>query len=288
MIPARFEYHRPETLREAVAILRRHPGDAKVTAGGQSLIPLMKMRLAQPGHLVDLGGIDGLAHVDHRDGTIAIGPMTTYHALESSRLIRDRLPMLSEAASIIADLQVRNKGTIGGSLAHADAGADLPAVLIALEARIHTMGGGRPRAVAAERFFVDLFTTTLREQELIREVTIPEAPSRTGMSYQKFANKASHFAVVGVAAAVTLDGHGRSERVRIGVTGAGPRGSRARVAERFLEGKEPTERNLKQGATRIGRGVEFLADLHASAEYRQHLTRVMGYRALAEAVGRAQ
>ena len=287
MIPAAFEYHRPVSLREAAALLRRYTGDAKVAAGGQSLIPIMKMRLAQPGHLVDLAAVPNLIYIRQEEKGIKIGPMTTYYALQSSKLIIEKLPLLAQAASVIADIQVRNKGTIGGSLAHADAAADLPAVMVALEARIHTMGGGRARAIPADKFFVDFFTTALKESELIREITIPEIPIGTGMSYQKFANKASHFAMVGIAAAVTLNHERRCERVRIGITGAGTCASRARGAERFLQGKMPTEENLRNAAIRGCDGVDFMSDLHASAEYRRHLIGVMGYKALAEAVCRA-
>ncbi|HZA21545.1 MAG TPA: xanthine dehydrogenase family protein subunit M [Dehalococcoidia bacterium] len=287
MIPAAFQYHAPANLREALAILRRYPGEAKVLAGGHSLLPMMKLRLAQPAHLVDLGRIRDLAHIRERDGGLAIGPMTSYHMLESSSLVQQRVPVLSEAASVVADLQVRNKGTIGGSLAHADPAADLPAPVVALEAQIHTAGGGRARRIPADRFFVDVFTTGLRETEVITEIFIPPLPSRTGSSYQKFANKASHFAIVGVAAVVTLDNQGNCERVRIGITGASSKAVRARAAERYLTGKEPSEGNIEQAAEYSTLGIECLNDLHASGEYREHLTRVFTAKALAQAVQQA-
>jgi carbon-monoxide dehydrogenase medium subunit len=284
MIPAAFQYHAPANLREALAILRRYPGEAKVLAGGHSLLPMMKLRLAQPAHLVDLGRISDLAYIRERDGGLAIGPMTSYYMLESSALVQQRAQVLSEAASVVADLQVRNKGTIGGSLAHADPAADLPAPVVALEAHIHTAGGGRARRVPADRFFVGVFTTDLRETEAITEIFIPPLPSRTGSSYQKFANKASHFAIVGVAAVVTLDNQGNCERVRIGITGASSRAVRARAAERYLTGKEPSEQNIGQAAQRSTSGMECLNDLHASGEYREHLTRVFTAKALTQAV----
>ena len=287
MIPAAFEYHAPSTLRQAMAILRKHPGDAKVLAGGHSLLPLMKLRLAQPSHVVDLGAIEGLAYIRAQDGGLAIGPMTSYYMLESSDLVRRQAPVLAEAAGQVADLQVRNKGSIGGSIAHADPAGDVPAAVLALEARISASGAGRRRSVAAHRFFVDIFTTALKEAEIITEVFIPSLPPRTGGSYQKFANKASHYAIVGVAAVVTLDTQGLCQRVRIGVTGAGPRPVRARAAERYLTGREPSERNLQWAAQRASAGIEFLGDLHGSAEYREHLTSVFAGRALKQAVGRA-
>ena len=288
MIPAAFEYYSPTTLREALAILRRYPGEAKVLAGGHSLLPMMKLRLAQPSHLVDLRRIGELAYIREQDGGLAIGPMTTYQMLESSLLVQQQAPALAEAAGVVGDLQVRNKGTIGGSLAHADPGADLPAMMLALEARIHTTGGRRVRSIPAGRFVVDVFTTALAETEVITEIFLPALPARTGGAYQKFANKASHFAVAGAAAFITLDGQGNCQRVRLGITGAGPRPVRARVAERSLTGKAPSDRNLEEAARRATAGIDFLSDLHASAEYREHLTWVMSARVLSQAVSRAR
>jgi carbon-monoxide dehydrogenase medium subunit len=297
MIPPAFEYHAPTSLREALSILRRYPGDAKVLAGGHSLLPMMKLRLTRPSHLVDLRRIDDLAYIREQDSGLAIGPMTTYQMLESSPLVRQRVPALSEAVGQIADLQVRNKGTIGGSIAHADPGADLPAVILALEARIRTAGGGRARSIAADQFFLDALTTALQETEVITEISIPALPPRTGGSYQKFANKASHFAIVGVAALVTLtppsppltEGgiEGVVQRLRIGITGAGPKAVRARAAERYLTGKPPSEPNLLEAAHRATTGMEFLSDLQASDEYREHLTRVLAARALSQAASRS-
>lgn len=298
MIPAAFEYHSPSSLREALGILRRYPGEAKVLAGGHSLLPMMKLRLARPAHLVDLRRIGDLAYIRERDEGLAIGPMTTYYMLESSPLVRQRAPALAEAAELVADLQVRNKGTIGGSLAHADPAADLPAVVVALGGGIHTAGGGGRRSIPAHRFFLDIFTTALRDTEVIAEIFIPPTPQGTGGAYLKFANKASHFAVVGVAALVTLTplnpplGKGGNggvvQWVRIGITGAGPRAVRARGAERYLTGKEPSDQNLAEAARRATAGIDFLSDLEASAEYRQHLTRVFAARALAQSVSRAR
>ena len=287
MIPAAFEYYAPNTLQEALAILRRHPGDARLLAGGHSLLPLMKLRLAQPSYLVDLSRVEGLAFVEERDGGLAIGPMTTYYTLESSVLVQQRAPILAEAAAQVADLQVRNKGTIGGAIAHADPAGDLPAVVLALEMGMGTRGIGRRRSVPAHRFFVDLFTTALRDTDIITEIVVPPLPPRTGTSYQKFANKASHYAIVGVAAVVTVDTQGMCQRVRVAVTGAGPRPVRARASERYLTGKEATERYLKQAARRAAAGIDFLSDIHGSAEYREHLTGVFAGRALEAAVKRA-
>ena len=286
MVPSSFEYVAPTTLAEALDLLRRYGGDAKVVAGGHSLIPLMKMRLSEPKHLIDLGRISDLSYIREQDGGLAIGAMTTYYQLESSRLVQDKYLALAEAAYLVADLQVRNKGTIGGSLAHADPAADLPAVLLALEAGMRTGDSSQQRTVDAAEFFVYPFTTSLKEDEILTEIRIPAPPAHTGGSYKKFANKASRFAVVGVAAFVTVNG-GVCQRVRIGITGAGPRATRAREAEKALEGSEGTESNIAQAAQQATEGIEFLADIHASAEYRSHLTQVFTRRALEEAIGRA-
>ena len=287
MIPAAFDYVAPSTVREALAVLRSSAGDARLLAGGQSLIPMMRMRLVNPGLVVDLSRVADLAYVREHDGGIAIGAMTTYRTIETSLLVRERFPLLTEVASQVADLQVRNRGTIGGALAHADPSADLPALMVAADARILTRGGGRGRSIPATRFFVDAFTTALRETEIITRIVVPAPPARTGGSYQKLANRASHFAIVGVAALVTLDAAGVCSHVRIGVTGAGPAASRAQAAESYLAGRAPTEAALEAAAARAGDGIDFTDDLHGSAAYREHLTQRLAFRALSAAVERA-
>ena len=287
MVTSSFEYFAPTTLAEAQTLLSRYGGDAKVVAGGHSLIPTMKVRLAEPRYLIDLGRISDLSYIKEQDGGLAIGAMTTYYQIGSAPLVRDRYLALAEAASLVADLQVRNKGTIGGSLAHADPAADLPAVVLALEGQMRSGISGDQRTTDADEFFVDPFTTALRENEILTEIRIPALAANTGSSYKKFANKASHFAVVGVAAFVTMSG-GVCQRVRIGITGAGPRATRAREAEGALEGKEPTESNLAQAAQQAAQGIDFLGDIHASEEYRAHLTQVFTRRAVAEAISRAR
>ena len=286
MVSSSFEYFGPTSIAEAQALLSRYGGDARLVAGGHSLIPMMKLRLAEPGYLIDLGRIADLSYIREQDGGVAIGSMTTYYQIESSTLVRDRYPAMAEAASLVADVQVRNKGTIGGSLAHADPAADLPAAVLALEGQLVLAGSGGQRTVNANEFFVDPFTTALSENEILTEIRIPALPAHTGGSYKKFANKASHFAVVGVAAVVTMSG-GVCQRVRIGITGAGPRAARATQAEGALEGVEATDANLAQASQRAAEGIDFLGDLHASSEYRAHLTRVFTKRALDEAVSRA-
>ena len=231
MVTSSFEYFAPTTLAEAQTLLSRYGGDAKVVAGGHSLIPTMKVRLAEPRYLIDLGRISDLSYIKEQDGGLAIGAMTTYYQIGSAPLVRDRYLALAEAAYLVADLQVRNKGTIGGSLAHADPAADLPAVVLALEGQMRSGISGDQRTTDADEFFVDPFTTALRENEILTEVRIPALAANTGSSYKKFANKASHFAVVGVAAFVTMSG-GLCQRVRIGITGAGPEGHKGQAGRR--------------------------------------------------------
>ena len=287
MYPGSFEYSAPTSLAEAQGLLSKLGDDARVLAGGHSLIPMMKLRLAEPGHIIDLGRISGLSYVREQGGGLAIGAMTTYYQLETSSLVRDRYPALADAAAQVADLQVRNKGTIGGSLAHADPGADLPSVVLALEATITATGPGGQRSWDADGFFQGPFTTSLGSDEILSEISIPALPAHTGGAYKKFANKASHFAIVGVAAIVTLAGS-TCQRVRIGVTGAGATASRAGAAEAALEGKEATDDNIAQAAGQVGQGIDFLGDIHASEEFRAHLVQVFARRALQEAVARAR
>ena len=289
MIPAAFDYHAPTTVRQAVALLRQYDGEARVLAGGMSLVPMMKLRLANPAGVIDLRRVQGMSFIEEvpGGGSLSIGPMTTHFEVESSPLVQDRVPLLAEAAALIGDVQVRNRGTVGGSSAHADPAADLPAVLLAAEASFRVAGGTRRRSIPAARMFVDAYTTALAENEVIIEVRVPQPPKRTGGSYQKLANKASRFAVVGVAALVTLGADGICARVRIGVTGAGPVAVRARAAERYLTGRLPSEGNLAAASQRTARGIEFLADIHGSPDYREHLTGELTRRALETAVGRA-
>ena len=218
MIPASFQYHKPGSVAEAADLLSKHGSNAKILAGGHSLIPMMKLRLAQPEILIDLGAIDTMSYIENRDGGQAIGGMTTYAEIASS----GRVPQaLSEAAGQVADVQVRNRGTVGGSLAHNDPAADLPAVVVALGGQIIMSSTNEHRSVLATDFFQDLFTTDLAESEIISEIFIPGQAQGSGSAYLKFANKASHFAIVGVAASVTVS-QGRCVSSSIGITGAGP------------------------------------------------------------------
>ena len=245
MIPAAFAYHAPKSLREAVRLLREYEGEARVVSGGMSLIPAMKLRLVQPEHLVDIGRLDELSYVQRAGDGLRIGAATTYRDIEKSRAVESVAPLLTETARVVGDLQVRNKGTIGGAAAHADPAADVPAALLALEARLRVVGGRRSRVIPAHRFFVDAYETVLGPTEVLTEVEIPKMPPRTGWAYVKFANKASRFAIVGVAALLTLDRKGGVTRARIAVTGAGPRPVRAQGERTAADGTLRIERRYR-------------------------------------------
>lgn len=286
MIPAAFEFHRPRSLQEAVSLLAAKGDEAKVLAGGHSLLPLMKLRLAKPAALIDLGRIPDLAAIREADGAVRIGPMATHAALAASDVIRRRFTALSEAAGLIGDPQVRHRGTLGGSLAHADPAADYPAPILAFEAELRLVAPGGERTIRASDFFVDMLTTALGPGELIAEVRLPALPAGTGSAYAKFPHPASRFAVAGVAAAVTLE-KGSVRRARIGITGAAAKPSRAASAEAALEGGPATADRIAGAAAKAADGLTCLEDLVASAEYRAHLVTVMARRALEAAVRRA-
>lgn len=288
MISSAFAYHAPTSVAEAVDLLTEHGEDAKLLAGGHSLIPLMKLRLAEPGVLIDLGKIADMAYIRESDGGgLAIGAMTTYAALEPSDAVRRRAPVLADAARQVADAQVRNMGTIGGSLAHADPAGDLPAVAIALNAELITSSQGGHRLIGVDDFFVDLLTTALEPAEILNEIRIPALAPRSGSAYAKFGNKASHYAIVGVAAVVTLASDGSCAAASIGVTGAGPNAVRAGDAEAALVGSALSDDAISAAASAAGNGIEFNEDVHASAEYRAHLTAVYAERAIRAAIANA-
>jgi carbon-monoxide dehydrogenase medium subunit len=289
MIPSPFEYIAPTTLQEAISLLSTHKDEAKVLAGGHSLLPMMKLRLAAPAYLIDLGRIPNLAYVRDNGARIQIGPMTTHFMVESSDMLRQRLTALAEAAGTVGDVQVRNRGTIGGSLAHADPAGDLPAVMQMAEAQLRLIGPGGERTVPAEQFFVDLLTTALGPDELLAEIHLDVPPARTGTAYMKVFQKASGFAIVGVAARVTLGADGRvCQMARVGITGVAAKSFRARGVEQALEGKAVDEAAISAAAEHASEGVDALSDLHASADYRLALARVYTKRALLRALTRAQ
>lgn len=280
MFAQSFEYTAPKTIDEALALLAE---GAKPLAGGMSLIPMMKLRLAGPEHLVDLARIAGLNYIKEEKGSLHIGATTTHHAVESSSLVLVKCPLLAAAASAIGDVQVRNQGTIGGSVAHADPAADYPAALQALEARIVIQGAKSERTVSASDFFLDAFTTALEPGELVREIIVPIEAAGTGTAYQKMPHPASGFAVVGVAVRVARSG-GKVTMARIGVTGVSNIGYRATAAEKAMEGTAGTAADIKKAAALVADGVDANSDLFASADYRKHIAGVYAARALTAAL----
>jgi carbon-monoxide dehydrogenase medium subunit len=288
MYPASFEYHAPTSVRDALGLLGQFKDDAKILAGGHSLIPMMKLRLAQPKHLVDLRKVPGLAGIKEDGGALAIGALTTHWQVESSALVKSKAPVLSEVAGIIGDPAVRNLGTVGGSIAHADPAADWPAIMIALGAEMVCEGTKGRRTVKVDDWFQGLMATALRDDELLVEVRVPLQPARSGAAYMKFPHPASRFAVVGVAAAVTLDGQGAASKVGVGVTGAGTKAVRAKGVEGAASGKKLDAASIEAAAQKAAEGVDVQADLQGSVEYKSHLCRVFAKRALAAAVSRVK
>lgn len=287
MIAQSFEYLVPASLGDAVNLLQKHAGRAKLVAGGHSLIPMMKLRLAAPEFLIDIGRLPELSYVKEDGGRIRIGALTTHHVVQTSDAIQRRLTALSDAAGLIGDVQVRNKGTIGGSIAHADPAADYPASILALDATIITLGPQGERQLPASKFFVDMMTTALDQNEIVREIQIPVRSGKTGSAYIKMAQKASGFAICGVAAVVELDVSGALTSVAIGVTGVGSLAYRAVKTESALKGQKPTADLVKTACQKAGDGVIALDDIHASAEYRLDLARIYARRALQAALERA-
>ncbi len=288
MYPASFEYHTPTTLAEAIALLGRYGDEAKVISGSQSLIPLMKLRLAQPAHVVDLRKVDGLTGVREVQGAIQIGALTTHAALAKSELLRAKLPMAAEAAGQIGDAQVRNLGTVGGSLAHADPSADWPAVLTALDASVVVAGPQGERTLKVEQLILGPLTTALEPGEILTQVRVALPPARTAGAYEKLPHPASRFAVVGVAAEISLDARNTVQWSRIAITGLGSKVTRATGVERALQGKAADPAAIKSAAARAAEGLELRADLSGSAAYKAQLAAVYTERAALRAVSRAR
>jgi aerobic carbon-monoxide dehydrogenase medium subunit len=283
MIPRSFEYTRPKTLGEALHLLAG--GEAKPLAGGMSLIPMMKLRLAAPDKLVDLGRLEELNYIREAGGGIHIGATTTHYGIESSALIRAKCPLLQETAAAIGDMQVRNRGTIGGSVAHADPAADYPAALLALEAQVGIAGSGGTRTMAFADFLLDTFSTALEPGEIVGEIVVPQEPQSTGTCYEKVVQPASGFAIVGIAMRIRREG-GKVAMARCGVTGIAGKAYRATGVEKELEGSAASAADIQRAAARIAEGVDANSDLFASADYRKHLARIHAVRAIGVALSR--
>ncbi|MDR7462956.1 MAG: xanthine dehydrogenase family protein subunit M [Armatimonadota bacterium] len=286
MIPATFEYVRARSVREAISLLQQHGGRAKLLAGGHSLLPLMKLRLSQPEMLIDLGPVDELRGIREEGGSLVIGALTTHDEVANSPLVRERVPLLAECASQIGDVQVRNRGTIGGNLAHADPAADYPAAALALEAQLECEGPAGSRTVPASQWFVDLLTTALGPDEVLCRVRVPVQTKGQGWSYIKLPHPASGYSLLGVACLVTVDG-GVCRDARVAVTGAGPKAVRLTKVEQVLVGKRLEEAAVAEAARLASDGLEASDDLYASAEYKRHLAVVYTKRALLRAAERA-
>ena len=283
MIPAQFDYQAPATLEEAVSLLAGDPDGNKILAGGHSLIPAMKLRLAQPQLLIDIARIKSLSYIREEGDQILIGATTTHYACESSELLQRICPLLSDCAKSIGDVQVRNKGTIGGSVAHSDPAGDWPAAVLALDADLVLVGPNGERTVKAVNFFVNLMTTDLQPGEILREIRIKKPAGRFGQAYQKVPHPASGFAVVGIAVHLTLNDDGSCKSASIGVTGVSIKAYRAQAAEAALAGTTLDENAIAAASAHICDGITANSDLYASGDYRRHLAEVHARRAIQKA-----
>lgn len=288
MIPASFDYHAPASLDEALSLLQTHGYDAKILTGGQSLLPMMKLRLAEPEHIIDLNGIPDLSYIREADGCLAIGALTREVDVESSALVQNLLPILHDTGKHIADPQVRNLGTLGGNLAHGDPGNDHPATMLALDARVKILGPGGERTVAVREFFVGFFETTLAYDEILTEIQIPLPPAMSGGAYMKLERKVGDFATVGVAAQVSLDSGGRCARAGIGLTNVSDVPVYAADAGSRLVGSALTDDDLRAAANLASAASRPSDDLRGSAQYKEAMVRVLTTRTLRLAIERAQ
>ena len=288
MIPAAFEYHTPGSIKEATALLARLGDDAKVLSGGQSLIPLMKLRLSSPRHVVDINGIGGLDGVREADGFLRIGALTRESDLEESEVVRTRYPLLHDTCKVIADPLVRNLATVGGNLAHADPANDHPATMLALGAEIVAVGTKGERTIPITAFFTGPFATALRPDEILVEIRIPTPPARSGGAYLKLERKVGDFATAAVAVHIVLSAGGTCDQVGIGLTNVGLTPIKATQAEAALKGKRPDAATIKQAAELAAAAAQPSDDLRGSAEYKKDLVRVLTGRALRRAFERAE
>jgi carbon-monoxide dehydrogenase medium subunit len=288
MKPAPFAYVAPRSLDEALALLGRYADDGKVLAGGQSLLPVLNFRLAQPAVLIDLNGVGELASLRAEDGGLRMGALTRHRALERDPEVAARAPLLAEAVHYIAHPQIRNRGTVGGSLAHADPKAELPALAVALEARLHLQRQGGDRWLAAADFYTGLFSTALEPDELLTEIVWPALPPRSGWAFEEAARRHGDYAQVGLAAVVRLDEAGRCEQARLVFLAAGPGPLEARSAAAALAGAVPGEETIAAAAAAAAAEIEPTDDVHASAAFKRHLARVLTGRALRRAFARAR
>ena len=287
MIPSSFDYHAPATLAEAVALLGKYPEDAKVLSGGQSLLPLLKLRLGQAGHLIDIGKIPGLEYIKEEGGMLRIGGRTRESALERSEIVQKRYPILVDTAKVIADPIVRNLATVGGNLAHGDPGNDHPATMLALGAQVVAMGKSGERVIPIDKFFLGLFRTALQPDEILTEIRIPAPVEGSGGAYVKLERKVGDYATAASAAYLVMGTQGFVERAGIGLTNLGPTPIKATAAEKYLTGKKPETAALAEAARIAAQATEPSADRRGAVEYKREMARVLTGRALKKAVERA-
>jgi aerobic carbon-monoxide dehydrogenase medium subunit len=287
MIPAPFDYHRAGSVDEAIGLLSRYGGDAKVLAGGMSLLPTLKLRLGSFGHIVDISRIPGLEYVKEEKGVVRIGAATRQCVLEKSELIKTRFPILADAIPLIADPLVRNRGTIGGNVANGDPANDGPAIVIALGAELVARGPKGERTIPASRFYKDLYTTDLGADEILVEIRLPVPPAKSGSAYRKLKRKTGDFAAAAVAARLTLDAKGAVQSAGIALTNVGPTPVHAVESEKALVGKMPDEKTIAEAARLAGQAASPSADRRGSIEYKQEMVRVLCGRALKGALERA-
>ncbi len=287
MKPAPFEYDDPRSVDETIGLLARYGDDCKVLAGGQSLVPLMNFRLARPGRLVDINGVESLGQVKVENGRLLLGAMVRHAHVERSNDIAARWPLLHDAIVWVGHSQIRNRGTVGGSVAHADPAAELPCALAALDAKFHVLSKRGPRVLRWDQIFVSEFTTSLAPDELLTAIEVPPQDPSTGVAFVEFARRHGDFALGGAAVSIMLARNGTCSDVAIALLSAGPRPVRAEEAERRLKGGQVDEAAIKQASAAAVQGLHPTSDLHGSREYRVKLLQVMTERALTKAVQRA-
>ncbi len=287
MIPGEFEYFAPPTVEEAVQLLAEHSFDAKLLAGGQSLIPAMRFRLSVPGVLIDINGVSGISHLHEDNGHLAIGAMCRESALEYSELVQTQYHLLADAARVIADPLVRNMATVGGNIAHADPANDHPAVLLAYNAEVSAVGSNGTRTIAIDDFFTDLFENALTDEEVLTEIRIPRPAANSGGAYVKLERKVGDYAISAAAVQITMDGD-VCAGIRVGLTNVSPVPMRATDAENILRGNRVTEEVIEEAGRAAAAQCDPSSDLRGSVEYKRDITRVLLKRALRQAIARAQ
>ena len=288
MIPPSFEYLAPKTIPDAVALLQKHGDEAKILAGGHSLIPAMRLRLAEPGYLIDISGIGGLDYIQEESGQLRIGAMTCEAALEESEIVQKKFPLLLDTAKMIADPSVRNMATVGGNLAHGDPANDHPATMLALRASVVAEGPNGTREIKIDDFFPDFFTTALSEDEILTEIRIPTPPSASGGAYLKIERKVGDYAAAAVACQLNIDSSGSIENIGLGLTNVGSTPIRASSAEELLKGKKPDENMLAEAGRLAAADSEPMEDLRGSAEYKIALVNELTQRAIKLSLQRAE